>query len=577
MNSVKKTSFGIKTKLLVLVGFAMLALVALATYSIINVGTLSETISYLGNQRIPISVRVGELRTGSNAVPRYMWLALNQAPNSEDRSKSLEKVREYTKGLSVAAEDIGKFKITDKAREQLGVISKLLPKLEEVIDQGVKKLAAGDDVNARTLLMSQMPPAAIAVTDAVNAMNETLMNFNKKIVAEAEAQASTGKQILTIFSFCLSLFFGIFAYVFASRLAKTLTQVAKTIGDSSKQVAAASQQVSSASHQLSSTSSEQASAAEETSTSLQEINGMVESNVRSAENAVQVVENVKSVVEKSSETMDNLNKAMAEVIASNKRIEQLVKVIGEIGEKTEIIDEIVFQTKLLSFNASVEAERAGEHGRGFAVVAQEVGNLAQMSGKAALEISSIVKSSTKEAQEIATENRNKVEKGNEFVQDTAEALQDIQKNVETVLTGSRQILSASKEQSAGINQISTAIENINKATQEAASASEETAGAGEELSSQAQHLDTLVAELNHIISGASGNSNQTSAPTPPPKSAEPKANGHNNVEPISKAKRYSGNANGQNFSHVQKMAAGQDMSAPVSNGAAKASDVWNKL
>ena len=66
-------------------------------------------------------------------------------------------------------------------------------------------------------------------------------------------------------------------------------------------------------------------------------------------------------------------------------------IIQEIEDKTKAIDEIVFQTKLLSFNASVEAERAGEHGRGFSVVAQEVGNLAQLSGKSAAEINEILK------------------------------------------------------------------------------------------------------------------------------------------------------------------------------------------
>ncbi|EQC49763.1 methyl-accepting chemotaxis protein [Bacteriovorax sp. DB6_IX] len=70
----------------------------------------------------------------------------------------------------------------------------------------------------------------------------------------------------------------------------------------------------------------------------------------------------------------------------NKKINEIVSVINEISEKTKVINDIVFQTKLLSFNASVEAARAGEHGKGFAVVAEEVGNLAQMSGKAAEEM-----------------------------------------------------------------------------------------------------------------------------------------------------------------------------------------------
>src|SRR5690606_14658037 len=56
---------------------------------------------------------------------------------------------------------------------------------------------------------------------------------------------------------------------------------------------------------------------------------------------------------------------------------------SSVEEKTNMINDIVFQTKLLSFNASVEAARAGHHGKGFSVVAEEIGRLAETSGTSA--------------------------------------------------------------------------------------------------------------------------------------------------------------------------------------------------
>jgi methyl-accepting chemotaxis protein len=56
---------------------------------------------------------------------------------------------------------------------------------------------------------------------------------------------------------------------------------------------------------------------------------------------------------------------------------------SEIGQITNVIDEIAFQTNLLALNAGVEAARAGEAGKGFAVVAQEVRELAQRSAAGA--------------------------------------------------------------------------------------------------------------------------------------------------------------------------------------------------
>lgn len=65
-------------------------------------------------------------------------------------------------------------------------------------------------------------------------------------------------------------------------------------------------------------------------------------------------------------------------------------------------------TKLLSFNASVEAARAGEHGKGFAVVAEEVGNLANMSGRAAGEIEGMLGESLTQVETILEKTRSEV-------------------------------------------------------------------------------------------------------------------------------------------------------------------------
>jgi methyl-accepting chemotaxis protein len=178
-----------------------------------------------------------------------------------------------------------------------------------------------------------------------------------------------------------------------------------------------------------------------------------------------------------------------------------VRVIAAIGEKTKVMDEIVFQTKLLSFNASVEAERAGEHGRGFAVVAQEVGNLAQMSGKAAQEISHILSESIVKAETITTENKRKVEGGGQLVSETASALKEIQESAGAVTSGANQVLSASKEQASGIKQVNVAMTTLEKATQENSALAEEVASTSEEMASQCQGLDSIVSELTRLVHG----------------------------------------------------------------------------
>ncbi len=143
---------------------------------------------------------------------------------------------------------------------------------------------------------------------------------------------------------------------------------------------------------------------------------MVGQNLESARTSSMIADEMAKVSEIAHEYTEQLHEAMNTMKTSNAEVKELVGIINGISERTKVIDEIVFQTKLLSFNASVEAERAGEHGRGFAVVAQEVGNLAQMSGKAAQEISSILKQSIEKSVSVTSNNEKNVAKGAELLE-----------------------------------------------------------------------------------------------------------------------------------------------------------------
>jgi len=80
-------------------------------------------------------------------------------------------------------------------------------------------------------------------------------------------------------------------------------------------------------------------------------------------------------------------------------MENINSKVNAITDAISIIDQIAFQTNILSLNAAVEAATAGEAGKGFAVVAQEVRNLASRSAEAAHEIKSLVSVATSQAQE----------------------------------------------------------------------------------------------------------------------------------------------------------------------------------
>jgi methyl-accepting chemotaxis protein len=376
-------------------------------------------------------------------------------------------------------------------------------KFEEEIKPVHELALANKNSDAIKLMAEKGRPAFNAVDDIMSEIVIINQSLSKKAYEDSDviyARTRLASIIVIIGISLMAVALGVFLTLGITR---PLKRAVDAMSEATTQIAAASEQLSSASEELSSGANEQASSIEETSSSLEEMGGMIQNNVVNAQKAKDLAMQVKAISEHGNESMSKLQSSMREILESNEKIEQLVKVIGEIGEKTQVMDEIVFQTKLLSFNASVEAERAGEHGRGFAVVAQEVGNLAQMSGKSAQEIAQIVTSSIRQAESITNENKKKVEIGNNLVAEASKYLKDIMSSAATVTDGAQQVVVASQEQSSGIKQINIAMSNLDKTTQENASMAEETASTSEELAAQTNTLNSLVGDIVRLMDGAS--------------------------------------------------------------------------
>ncbi len=280
-----------------------------------------------------------------------------------------------------------------------------------------------------------------------------------------------------------------------NQMSEAFLKIVHRMSQSSAHLSSVSCHIDDVSQKLSDLSNSQAAALEETSTNTEQISSVVNANTRAAEES-------RNASVKVADQMENLDMAMENIADSNQKISDLVKIIEEIGAKTEVINEIVFQTKLLSFNASVEAKRAGEHGRGFSVVAQEVGNLAELSGKAAKDITAIVEQSISEAEAIVRENGERVKHGSEIVLETRSQTQ-------VVTDEATKIFNASNEQARGVEEIGCAIESINLATQRAATIAEQVSVSSSDLRKQANGLNKLVINLNGFLQGEESQDEET--------------------------------------------------------------------
>ncbi len=196
-----------------------------------------------------------------------------------------------------------------------------------------------------------------------------------------------------------------------------------------------------------------ATAIEETAAAIEEINSNTIQNTNSiikmSENATELTQATKKGQELAKKT------AIA--------MEELNAQVQSINESIVVIDQIAFQTNILSLNAAVESATAGEAGKGFAVVATEVRNLANRSADAAKNIKNIVEIATKKAEDgknIANIMVNYYNKLNENILSNISIIKDVE--------------SATKEYSIGIEQINNSINILDVQTQQNASASNET-------------------------------------------------------------------------------------------------------
>ncbi|MCD8352238.1 MAG: methyl-accepting chemotaxis protein [Planctomycetaceae bacterium] len=235
-----------------------------------------------------------------------------------------------------------------------------------------------------------------------------------------------------------------------------------------------SERILTAAQSLSDTAMEQSAAIEEITSTTQKIGEASSDYAISARNSHAKAESTHSRSDKGADEALGAAAAMNGVRESGHKIRTIIK----------LIDDIAFQTNLLSLNAAVEAARAGRHGKGFAVVADEVRNLAGRSARAARETSTMIEEMT-----------GRIQDATDSIEQLGGTLIDIKENAQDLRTDSDTVAKLADEQSQSVHQVHVSLEQISKSVDHTIIVSRETAAVAESIFQQAASLRRITQDI----------------------------------------------------------------------------------
>ncbi len=259
------------------------------------------------------------------------------------------------------------------------------------------------------------------------------------------------------------------------QIVSSMNYTLSKIDDAAGQVAFSSGQMANMSQQLAQSTMQQAESIQDVSNLMKDISGNASRNSQNAGNAKEFAMQSGIHTENGVKMMEKLTEAIKSISEASHDIEKIIKTI----------DDISFQTNLLSLNASVEAERAGEAGKGFSVVASEVRNLAQKSGDSANTTHKLVENCIKA-----------VDRGTQIAADTEKVLSEILGENKKIHKLVMEIAEDSEKQAADSGYINKQMENISSATQSNSATVQQSAASSEELSKQAAIMKELVGKFH---------------------------------------------------------------------------------
>lgn len=325
-------------------------------------------------------------------------------------------------------------KFDKRTKDDMRVLGEIVLTADKV-EQGIYKCRIKGDSDNPTIstLRNTLNKMLISIDDATSRISKVVTSYTNDDFTDYIKVVDNYKDDMKLLMESINL------------LGKELGNSAKNNFQNGETLENSASTMTSSMNNLAEKANEQAASLEETAAALEEITSITRNNTQNATKMATLGQVVKKSVQTGEELASKTASSMDEI---NEKVKA-------INSAITVIDQIAFQTNILSLNAAVEAATAGEAGKGFAVVAQEVRNLANRSAEAAKEIKNLVE-----------EANIKTNDGKLISSDMIEGYKELNKNISETIHIIEDVSAASKEQMLGIEQINQTVNMLDRVTQE---------------------------------------------------------------------------------------------------------------